>query len=572
MSTYKAVALDFDGTLTDSAGVSGAVIDALRRARSRGVLLLLVTGRILDELEQVFPACHGLFDAIVAENGAVLSSAGHARLLVSPVSSALYDRLCARGVDARRGRVLIACHAADNRAVLDETRALGLEDQLVRNRGELMILPPGVTKASGVQAAMRELGLNAHNLVAVGDAENDHAMLAAAELGVAVRNAVPSLKAEADLVLSEPNGAGIVSLLDGSVLRGDELQEVPRHQISIGTDSRGHPVRLGSRRRTLVTGGTHSGKSFVAGLVTERLVAAGYVVLVFDAEGDHVELDRLPPVVTTKVEPLASDGATAILLGHRSMSQIVDMSELSGPRQQDLVASLLPHIEAQRRHRGTPHMIVFDEAHLFFTDPALPDVLSSDDGGCCLITYVPAALPQQVLEQMDRAVVLPFGTTTAPDPNVTTVATIGAVDPLALARRLDRTTGAVLLDRDRPGEIIDIVIDDRSTPHVRHRHKYVERVVDPQHSFRFCERDGDTSGVVARSIDELRRELHRCSRATLRHHCSRHDLSRWTADIVHDEALAEALSAGERLAMKDDSHIERGRAALLDAIESRYLR
>ena len=50
-----------------------------------------------------------------------------------------------------------------------------------------MRLPPsGVNKATGLAAALDELGLSPHNAVGVGDAENDHAFLAACECAVAV--------------------------------------------------------------------------------------------------------------------------------------------------------------------------------------------------------------------------------------------------------------------------------------------------------------------------------------------------------------------------------------------------
>ena len=40
-----------------------------------------------------------------------------------------------------------------------------------------MILPSGVNKASGLQAALQALGLSAETVIGVGDAENDHAFL-----------------------------------------------------------------------------------------------------------------------------------------------------------------------------------------------------------------------------------------------------------------------------------------------------------------------------------------------------------------------------------------------------------
>ena len=64
--------------------------------------------------------------------------------------------------------------------MLDTIRDLGLELQVIFNKGAVMVLPAGVNKASGLAAALADLGLSPHNVVGVGDAENDHAFLPSA--------------------------------------------------------------------------------------------------------------------------------------------------------------------------------------------------------------------------------------------------------------------------------------------------------------------------------------------------------------------------------------------------------
>ncbi|MBV8689818.1 MAG: HAD family phosphatase, partial [Candidatus Eremiobacteraeota bacterium] len=64
---YLALATDFDGTLAHDSRVSQNAIDALKRLRESGRHLVLVTGRILPDLEREFSALE-LFDFIVAEN------------------------------------------------------------------------------------------------------------------------------------------------------------------------------------------------------------------------------------------------------------------------------------------------------------------------------------------------------------------------------------------------------------------------------------------------------------------------------------------------------------------------
>ena len=63
-----------------------------------------------------------------------------------------------------------------------------------------MVLPNGINKASGLGAALEDLGLSAHNVVATGDAENDLAFMRTCGCAVAVGNALPAVKEAADLV------------------------------------------------------------------------------------------------------------------------------------------------------------------------------------------------------------------------------------------------------------------------------------------------------------------------------------------------------------------------------------
>jgi hypothetical protein len=103
-----------------------------------------------SDLEAAFPGLWREFDAVVTENGAVLHTGAGARPLASPVDPAIQDALADRGVSARAGRVLLALAAADAVAATEVIAGLGLDCQVVRNRGTALILPAGVTKGAGV--------------------------------------------------------------------------------------------------------------------------------------------------------------------------------------------------------------------------------------------------------------------------------------------------------------------------------------------------------------------------------------------------------------------------------------
>ena len=94
------------------------------------------------------------------------------------------------------GRVVVATWKPNEKAVVDTIRDLGLELQVIFNKEAVMVLPAGINKATGLKAAVKELGLSLHNVVGVGDAENDHAFMSVCECSVAVGNALPRLRSE----------------------------------------------------------------------------------------------------------------------------------------------------------------------------------------------------------------------------------------------------------------------------------------------------------------------------------------------------------------------------------------
>jgi hydroxymethylpyrimidine pyrophosphatase-like HAD family hydrolase len=224
---YSALATDYDGTLAEAGTVSVETLAALERAKQAGLRLLLVTGRELTDLFNTFPE-HRIFDRIVAENGAVVCEPRTARCrgLAAPPPAELVAMLNRQNVPFTTGYTIVATVEPYEHVVLSAIHALGLEWHVVFNKGAVMALPADVTKATGLGAALEELNVAGDRTVGVGDAENDHAFLAACGLAVAVANAIPSLKAEADVVTVGARGRGVEELID-RLLAGD-LQPASR--------------------------------------------------------------------------------------------------------------------------------------------------------------------------------------------------------------------------------------------------------------------------------------------------------------------------------------------------------
>jgi hydroxymethylpyrimidine pyrophosphatase-like HAD family hydrolase len=121
------------------------------------------------------------------------------------------------------GRVIVATRQPNEKVVLEVIRDQGLELQVIFNKGAVMILPGGVNKATGLQAALREMGVAAENTVGVGDAENDHAFLKLCGFSAAVSNALPAVKETADLVTAGDHGAGVTELI--RAILADDLRQ-----------------------------------------------------------------------------------------------------------------------------------------------------------------------------------------------------------------------------------------------------------------------------------------------------------------------------------------------------------
>ena len=219
---HRVLACDFDGTLATEGVCSDQTVEALERVAAAGIRLVLVTGRTREELADVFDP-GTLFEAIIVENGAVVIdvATGKEELLAPRIPSRLVAEFERTGVTPLViGRVLCSTAWSQQAKLSAAIAKVGADRQVVRNRDFAMVLPAGISKRTGLEAALRDLGESASATIAVGDGENDVALFAVAGVSVAVANAVDALKARADVVLGEPNGRGIQSLA-AAIVAGD---------------------------------------------------------------------------------------------------------------------------------------------------------------------------------------------------------------------------------------------------------------------------------------------------------------------------------------------------------------
>jgi len=293
---YFALATDYDGTLAHNGVVSPATVAALERLRATGRKLLLVTGRELPDLLRVFPRLD-LFDRVVAENGALIycPATREEQPLGEAPPDVFINALRELGVAPLSvGRVIVATWHPNEELVLTTIRDLGLELQVIFNKGAVMVLPSGINKAAGLSAALAQLGLSPHNVVGIGDAENDHAFMRLCECAVAVSNALPMVQERADYVTAADHGAGVVELID-MIIVTDLAELAPRlenNALLLGTraDDDEQQIHIKSY-------GTNT-----VGDAPEQAIRAFSAALQRSRDGGAPREQRLSPIAPIKLE------------------------------------------------------------------------------------------------------------------------------------------------------------------------------------------------------------------------------------------------------------------------------
>lgn len=562
---YLVLAVDYDGTVAREGRLSGSAARAIERLPGSGRRAVLLTGRRLEDLRRVCPQL-GLFDLVVAENGAVLYDPRRREemLLTAPANPRVAQLLRERGVDpVDVGEALIATHENHRAVVLEAIRELELELQLIFNRSTVMVLPPGVNKASGLAAALRWLGLSRHEAVGIGDAENDHSFISSCECSVAVASSVESLKAAADVVTRAENGRGVAELVDELIASDLECLEgkIERHLISIGNRQDGSPVQIPPYgQNILIAGPSGSGKSTLTAGVVERLMEKSYQVCIIDPEGDYSTVQQVVSLGNQQRAPSVNEVLS--ILEDPVVNLSVNLLGLSLEDRPFFFAQLIPGLQAMRARTGRPHWIILDEAHHMLPQvwghagSTLPQKL----GETILVTVHPDHVAPTVLAPID----IVFAVGHSPQSTLRQFAdSVG--QPLSWPSEFEH----------RPGHVVAWFVNRAAPftvqPHrtraerIRHHRKYAEgdlryhsfyfRGPDRRHNLKaqnlavFCQ--------IAAGIDE----------PTWLFHLRNNDYSRWIREAVKDPWLAEHIEPVERRA---DLSPQQTRDLIRGIISARY--
>ncbi|MDX8516940.1 HAD family hydrolase [Mesorhizobium dulcispinae] len=559
---FMALATDYDGTLAHNGLVAASTLSALDKLKRSGRKLILVTGRELPDLKEVFPEI-GLFDKVVAENGALIyTPASEEERTISPSPSAdLVDKLKKRGVKPLSvGRSIVATWEPHQATVLDVIKKLGLELEIIFNKGAVMILPSGINKATGLAAALADLRLSPNNVVAVGDAENDHAFLRAAGLSVAVANALPSVKETADLVTKGARGRGVEDLIR-KLIKLDHLVMRKRSRgVLLGT-ARGKKVYLSPVETVLIAGSSGIGKSTLATALTERLVEKGLQFCIFDPEGDYDGLQGAVPLGDTSSAP--SKDQLLELIDKPDTNIVVNGLALKVDERPDFFAELLPGLGRVRYRTARPNWLIIDEAHHLLPKKREDTraVLSLELPGTVLITVHPEAISTGVLRLVTAVIAL--------GPKAKgVIRTFCKEAGLEAPGNIPTPKGErVLLWRPRDGKKpFTVKANEPNQSLKRHSRKYAEGELDEAGSFYFTG-PKKAMNLRAHNLIIFARMAEGIDDKTWEYHLRAGDYSKWFRHQIRDKDLArEAVEAekNKRLSPKES------RKLVLEAVRRRY--
>ena len=562
---YIAVASDYDGTLASHGNVGETALAALERLRGSGRRLVLVTGRELGDMLAAFPHVE-LFDRVVAENGGLLytPSLREERALGEAPPAPLVAELRRRGVEPLSvGRVIVATWEPHETAVLEVIHTPGLEHQVIFNKGAVMVLPPGINKASGLRAALADLGLSPHNAVGVGDAENDHAFLALCEASVAVANALPLVQERADLVTDARDGEGVAELADA--LLADDLAplapKLNRHHILLGTRDDGEEAQVAPfGSNLLIAGPSSSGKSTLVRGLLERLTDAGYQFCLIDPEGDYEGFEIGARLGDSQRAPTVEE--VTALLADPVANAVVDLLGLALEDRPGFCEALLPRLAELRARTGRPHFVVVDEAHHLLPQGRDPGALGirAESGGLVFVTVHPANVARTALSCVDVAIAIGA----SPDATLNGLAeALGRPKPAGVPTELESGEAVAWCNGETPFRFT--IAPTRSETR-RHRRKYAEGNLGEDRSFVFRGQDGKLN-LRARNLFQFLDLGDGVDEETWLHHLHQRDYSAWFAHGVKDDALAEDAAAVEE---RNDVTAGESRSLIRQAIESRY--
>ena len=249
--SIKLVAVDIDGTLiTNDRKITTEVFHAVQEAKEQGVKVVIATGRPIAGVQNLLEELNlrDAGDYVITFNGGLVQDTATGQEIVKETMT--YDDY--RDIEYLSRKLNVHMHAITKEGIFTANRNIGkytvhestlvnmpifyrtpeemtgkeivkmmmidepeiLDKAISRIPAEvkekytvlksapyfLEILDKRVNKGTGVKSLADALGIKAEEVMAIGDQENDIAMIEYAGVGVAMDNAIPSVKEIANFV------------------------------------------------------------------------------------------------------------------------------------------------------------------------------------------------------------------------------------------------------------------------------------------------------------------------------------------------------------------------------------
>jgi haloacid dehalogenase-like hydrolase/Helicase HerA, central domain len=446
--------------------------------------------------------------------------------------------------------------------VLNAIRELGLDWQVIFNKGAVMCLAPGVNKATGLQAALAEWNLSPLNVVGIGDAENDLAFLSTCGCSVAVANALDTVKAKVDIVTATDRGAGVSEFIND--WRTDAIRtfaSVRRHDLFLGNAAANNSaINLrADNGAILLAGSSGVGKSKLAALLMERITDRGYQVCVVDPEGDYDTLSFLNHVGDTRRTPSAEEVVGLLQSPATSLSLNLLGTDVS--ERPAYFTKLLGELSRLRASTGRPYWIVLDEAHhLAPRDAQVQQASFPADMSCVLlVTTHPKTLSSAALAAVQT--VIAVGETA----NEAIAEFCRSLDESEPPKCANPREGEVLVwQRGSAIEPQHVAIGKAREEHRRHTRKYAEGRLGEDRSFYFT---GSTHllNLRAHNLAAFLQLAHGVDDDTWLFHLRNGDYTRWFRESIKDDELAAEVQG-----LESSQDPVRSRSELAASVKRRY--
>ncbi|MEM4576326.1 MAG: HAD family hydrolase [Candidatus Nezhaarchaeales archaeon] len=222
MRSSKILVVDLDETLTRGGDdpLKPYIKESLLRLRNQGWTLVLATGRDRRYLSKRTDL-KGIFDAWVTEAGlsVYIPSSGVYYCFADERWVASVKKLAHLPfIEEKENTIAFKLEYMD--LVKPEISKLEVKTVLRNNKGYVIVLPEGVSKALGVKEAFKLLNVDGYTIV-IGDSEIDLELFAIADFKAAVANAEQSLKEKADYIAYRDNGDGVLEIVEFVLLQSN---------------------------------------------------------------------------------------------------------------------------------------------------------------------------------------------------------------------------------------------------------------------------------------------------------------------------------------------------------------